>query len=68
MAVTSDYVQEGEKLNDNMLCISYWDKELNQSCLVGLSKEEKDIFQAIVLKQYENGIKIKISYKEEVNN
>jgi hypothetical protein len=46
------------------IVIGYYDEDAKQSCLKGLTMEEKQLFQAIVLKQFEKGIKIKISYRE----
>ena len=43
--------------------INYYDTETKKHCLDGLTDDEQKIFQSMVLKQFEKGIKIKINYK-----
>ena len=47
----------------SILIINYFDAETNKSCLDGLSDEEQKTFRSLVLKQFDNGIEIKVSYK-----
>lgn len=71
MEATKDITPK-HKMSDNSdldknkpgLIINYFDRESNKSCLEGLSIKEKQVFQSIVLKQYERGIKIRVNYEE----
>ena len=47
---------------DKIPVISYFCPEINGNSLSGLSVEDDKLFRDIVLKQYSNGRKIKISY------
>ena len=46
----------------SIVMICYNNKRTNKDCLEGLTKEESTEFRRIVLKQFQKGIKIKISY------